>query len=391
MAPCVLLLLLLGLGWAGPAGAAAPVHHELSVELDPPGHRITVTDTVVLPASLVTPEGTAVTFRLHPALAVAATEPGVALEPVADAPGDGAAYRVRLPAGVQTFSLRYTGELHDPLSAEQDYARGFRQTSGLVAEEGAFLSGATLWVPQIGFEFVTFSLDVRLPAGWDAVSQGRRTAHRRDQDGTRARWEEEAPQEEIYLVAGPFTESSQRAGAVEVQVFLREPDPPLAGKYLEVGGQYLAMYSRLLGPYPYAKFALVENFWDTGYGMPSFTLLGSRIIRFPFILHSSYPHEILHNWWGNGVYVDWEQGNWCEGLTAYLADHLIQEGRGAGAEYRQSTLQKYADYAAKGRDFPLREFRARHSSATEAVGYGKGLMFYHMLRRRLGDEAFVQG
>ena len=34
--------------------------------------------------------------------------------------------------------------------------------------------------------------------------------------------------------------------------------------------------------------------------MPSFTLMGSRIIRFPFILHSSYPHEILHNW-GNGL------------------------------------------------------------------------------------------
>ena len=37
--------------------------------------------------------------------------------------------------------------------------------------------------------------------------------------------------------------------------------------------------------------------------MPSFTLLGSQVIRFPFILTSSYPHEILHNWWGNAVFV----------------------------------------------------------------------------------------
>ena len=90
------------------------------------------------------------------------------------------------------------------------------------------------------------------------------------------------------------------------------------------------MYRKLIGPYPYDKFALVENFWDTGYGMPSFTLLGPTIIRFPFILHSSYPHEILHNWWGNSVFVDYETGNWCEGLTAYLADHLIKEGQGRG-------------------------------------------------------------
>ena len=36
------------------------------------------------------------------------------------------------------------------------------------------------------------------------------------------------------------------------------------------------MYRGLIGPYPYQKFALVENFWETGYGMPSFTLLGRR-------------------------------------------------------------------------------------------------------------------
>ena len=149
------------------------------------------------------------------------------------------------------------------------------------------------------------------------------------------------------------------------------------------------MYRQLIGPYPYTKFALVENFWETGYGMPSFTLLGPRVIRFPFILHSSFPHEILHNWWGNSVFVDYEQGNWCEGLTAYLADHLIQEQRGKGESYRRDTLQKYRNYVKDGRDFPLAEFRSRHSGATEAVGYGKALMGFHMLRRRLGDEKFA--
>ena len=122
--------------------------------------------------------------------------------------------------------------------------------------------------------------------------------------------------------------------------------------------------------------------------MPSFTLLGPTVIKLEFIVHSSYPHEILHNWWGNGVFVNSEKGNWCEGLTAYLADHLVQEQRGAGSEYRRSTLQKYRDYVHDGRDFPLTEFRERHSAATEAVGYGKALMMDHMLRRRIGDDVF---
>jgi hypothetical protein len=115
------------------------------------------------------------------------------------------------------------------------------------------------------------------------------------------------------------------------------------------------------------------------------------VIRLPFIVHTSYPHEILHNWWGNGVYVDYETGNWSEGLTAYLADHLLKERQGQGADYRRDTLKSYADYVKEGKDFPIRAFRGRHGSASQAVGYGKTLMMLHMLRRDLGDAAFVEG
>ena len=194
--------------------------------------------------------------------------------------------------------------------------------------------------------------------------------------------------DEIYLVGGPLQVWRDTAGAVETLVYLHDKDDGIAAKYLEATAQYLEMYRQLIGPYPYKKFALVENFWETGYGMPTFTLLGREIIRFPFIINSSYPHEILHNWWGNSVFVDYESGNWCEGLTAYLADHLIQEQRGTGDEYRRSTLQKYRDYVKDGRDFPLTAFRSRESASTEAVGYGKALMAYHMLRLQVGDDAF---
>ena len=196
--------------------------------------------------------------------------------------------------------------------------------------------------------------------------------------------------DEIYLVGGPLQVTKDSAGKVETLVYLHEKDDALAAKYLAATAQYLEMYRTLIGPYPYGKFALVENFWETGYGMPSFTLLGPQIIRFPFIITSSYPHEILHNWWGNSVFVDYQTGNWCEGLTAYLADHLIQEQRGTGDQYRRATLQKYRDYVKASRDFPLTEFRSRESAATEAVGYGKTLMAFHMLRRRIGDARFRQ-
>ncbi|NNG26189.1 MAG: M20/M25/M40 family metallo-hydrolase, partial [Ignavibacteriaceae bacterium] len=84
-------------------------------------------------------------------------------------------------------------------------------------------------------------------------------------------------------------------------------------------------------------------------------------------------------------------GNWCEGLTAYMADHLIKEQRGQGVDYRRSTLQKFTAYVNLENDFPLTEFRSRYDAPSEAIGYGKCLMMWNMLREDLGDEDFVKG
>ena len=64
---------------------------------------------------------------------------------------------------------------------------------------------------------------------------------------------------------------------------------------------------------------------------------------------------------------------------------------GAGAEYRKEMLARYKNYVAADADFPLSEFTSRNSAATQAVGYGKTLMLWHMLRIEVGDELFLEG
>jgi aminopeptidase N len=376
----------------GVAPAPGP-HHQLDVRLDPATHRLEATDEVTWPGGA--PAG-AVTFVLNAALTVVRAEPPVTEVPAAPAlrqlglgPDPGApvkAYRAAASAPVRSLTIAYAGIINVPLSdPKEEYTRGFRATTGMIGPEGVYLAGSTVWHPQFGTDLLTFDLSVAAPATWHVISQGNGTS--RGADG-RARWASAWPMDEIYVVGGPLHQFRDSAGAIETLVYLHDQDAALAAKYLAATAQYLEMYRGLIGPYPYGKFALVENFWETGYGMPTFTLLGPQIIRFPFIINSSYPHEILHNWWGNSVFVDYGAGNWSEGLTAYLADHLIQEQRGAADEYRRSTLQKYRDYVRTGRDFPLADFRERFSAATEAVGYGKALMGFHALRLQVGDEAF---
>ena len=56
--------------------------------------------------------------------------------------------------------------------------------------------------------------------------------------------------------------------------------------------------------------------------------------------------------------------------------------------YRLRTLEKYALLAAGARDFPLSAFRNRTNPARQAVGYGKAMFVFHMMRQRIGDAAF---
>jgi aminopeptidase N len=254
----------------------------------------------------------------------------------------------------------------------------------VLSPDGIYLDAASTWFPDFrDYPWLTFSLQVEAPPDWEIVSQGKR-----DRIMGRFHFTMPHPQDDIYMLGGRFQHYQILQDDVVLEVYLLESDPGLAERYLQASANYVRFYSDLIGPYPYAKFAVVENRWQTGYGMPSFTLLGSRVIRLPFILHTSLPHEILHNWWGNGVYIDYTSGNWSEGLTAYLSDHLDSEGQGEASAYRRKALERYANFAARERDFALAEFRSRHDEASQAVGYSKSLMLFHMLRQQAGDAVF---
>ncbi|HEY5649035.1 MAG TPA: M1 family aminopeptidase [Nitrospiria bacterium] len=391
----IVLLVLL----ASPIAAAEgppPIHHDLKITLSPETNSLEARAMIRMGSGVESP----VRFYLHRDLTPQTSGGGSALKEIPSGrkqiPADFLTrYELSFPAGTDTITLVYKGKINHPLDDGSGVpVSGVHGTPGLIGPEGVFLAGISGWYPSLeipGDPLLTFSAEVTLPKGWASVSQGMRTLHRENESGVIDRWESPEAQEEIYMIAAPFMVYERKTEHGTALAFLRTPDPDLAERYLEATEGYLDLYSRMLGPYPYKKFALVENFWETGFGMPSFTLLGSRVIRLPFILHSSYPHEILHNWWGNGVYMDPKSGNWSEGLTSYLADHFFQEKRGGGAEYRRAALQKYTDYVSSDKDFALTEFRGRNNPATEAVGYGKTLMFFHMLRRQLGDERFLEG
>lgn len=359
------LCLLVG---AAPADAArSEVDHELTVDVRPEQDEVRVHDRITLPAGVT-----------ELVLSDRAGTVSWDSEDVREREGNAGQRRFELTAAdTRTVETTYILPLA-PLGPGESGSAG----------DGITWGGGEAWYAHAPGRMLTFSLTVTVPEQWQAISQGARVRNETIDGARRVVWREMQPQRQAYLIAGPFTEYVEKSGEPRLMAFLRQPDGELADRYLHLAARYIEMYEELIGVYPYAKFALVENTRETGYGMPSFTLLGPRVIRLPFIPYTSYPHEILHNWWGNSVYVDHASGNWSEGLTAYLADHWLKEQRGRASGYRRDALQKYRNFVSGNRDFPLSQFRSGHSDAMQAVGYNKSLMLFHMLRRRVGDSTF---
>jgi aminopeptidase N len=379
---------------------ARPTHHDLSVTLDPARHSAKIEDLVTLyPGGREEP---VINFFLHANYQIDKTEiphkGNWKIQTVAVKDGSTPLQKITVlkpedqpwPDFLQ-IKFRYHGKYTDSLRESGELIPG---ASGKEKDHGIFLSGASYFYPAVdnpdGKFLITFSLSANLPAEWKVVSQGKRIRETTVNGPRHTFWQCDDPMEEIFLIADQFQEYEDRYEDIKLYVFLRKPEKALARKYLDTAKSYITFYQKLIGAYPFVKFAVVENALQTGYGMPSFTLLGSRIIRFPFILHTSYPHEILHNWWGNGVYIDRKGGNWSEGLTAYLSDHLFPDLSGKGDRYRFQELMKYSSYVNVNNDFPLAQFRERTDMASQAIGYGKLVMVLNMLRLELGDAVFLK-
>lgn len=294
----------------------------------------------------------------------------------------------------QPLTINYRSYFDDPVPSapiqNEDPTYGVAAT---ISERGVFLAAGSGWYPWHVESDPTFRVRVEAPLGIEAVTAGRLARRGTTKTTSFSVWEGERPVGPLSLSAGNYRIQRSEGEGIPVSTYFYPESEDLAPAYLKAAGDYLKMYQELFGPYPFGKFAIVENFFPTGYGFPSWTLLGRSVIRLPFILETSLGHEIAHSWWGTGVRVDLRQGNWSEGLTSYVAEHLYKERSSAaeGREYRLNLLRDYAALAVPGEDFALMDFLRRDSRASQAVGYGKAAMVFHMVRKRVGEEAFWGG
>jgi aminopeptidase N len=378
------------------AGEKPVVAHVASVTFDVPGHSISVTDHLTIPAGLQF-------MRLGKGMTITEvySDKGGAGLVTEEADEDGDVYhRIDLPslglADGGVLTLIYHGIFFQSVEGAVFSRENIgNEIQGTISDEGIYMSGSVEWLAWNENVMVTHDLSFDTPAGFETVTQGERMRHEEIDGRLHTRWLARHVSDGLNLVANRYFvhEEPVRDGIVSYTFFL-EDEPRLRATYMERTKAYITMYEEMIGPYPYAKFATVENWFPTGYGMPSYTLLGTQVLHLPFIPYISFGHEICHNWWGNSIFVESAEGNWCEGITVYCADyHYAGLKSPTGArDYRRTLLKDYAAYVKDpSKDFPLVEFISRHSGATRAVGYGKSMMVFHMIDTLIGRDNFLAG
>ncbi len=414
------LFLSLSQGLAGerPSFPPAVIRHELRVSIDPDQHQLAVIDRMIV---RVSDERHPLEFTLAKSLrpdTIAVIARGGAEERVTPvsisagtAPTDSNLNSIRLTLpehqpGELTLEWRYRGVIDDP-PREPRHLRFVTpsETSGHIGPEGVYLSSETGWYPDLAGSLASYAVTVELPKGWTAVSQG----HGAMQEDCAARhaggscpavqtWESGVT-EALTLVANRFSVKardwkSPSGQSVRLATYLFPDDAALADEYLDATAQYLDAYVPLLGPFPFEQFAVVENFFASGLGMPSFTLLGSGSIKRHYTQPYALGHEIVHSWIGNSVWNHPERGNWVEGLTTYLTNYywheLTRDDRQA-REQRRLMLQGYSLYVTPERDYPIAAFHRKSDEKDNAIGYQKAAMVFHQLRMEIGDAAFWRG
>jgi hypothetical protein len=411
--------------WAsGIACAADPAparifirHHELFVQIVPEQHALIAKDRLTLE---VPQQKTPIRLSLAPTLQIdhvalvqesAGTESLIRDVPFELEHGSSteSVQHVIIPsqavaAGLVTLDVHYHGTINDP-PRDPRHLRFVTpsETAGHIGPEGVYVSSESAWYPDVPESLSTYALLVAVPAGWTAVTQGKAGESRacptelcRDKNMVMTAWAVTQPSEALTLVANTFVVlfrdwTAKTGQRIRLSTYLFPDDAHLAEEYLDATERYLDAYIPLLGPYPFEKFAVVENFFASGLGMPSFTLLGSGIIKRHYVQPYALGHEIVHSWIGNAVFNRAERGNWVEGLTTYLANYYWHELMGDLAQARDQRrlmLQSYNLHVLPEKDYPVGQFTQKRDERDNAIGYQKSAMLFHLLRQEVGEQTF---
>lgn len=211
------------------------------------------------------------------------------------------------------------------------------------------------------------------------------------------------------LMAPPKPPAVGGRNTVELATMGNRRQEGRARDALSTAADILRFYAGLMGdaPYPAFTLAMLESDLPGGHSPAYFAVVNNPLPTTPFVWRndpatfSDFPefilaHEIAHQWWGQAVGWKNYHEQWIsEGFAQYFATLYAREKRGDGV-YRAAlrNLRRWSmEHSDQG---PISlGYRLGHvkneGRVFRALVYNKGAAVLHMLRRLIGEQAFMTG
>ena len=262
------------------------------------------------------------------------------------------------------------------------------------------------WLPVVDHPYDKATTEMRIvaPSHYQAASNGTLVEHT-DLDGNRRlhHWVNPVPTATWLYFIGVARMAVQVVDTwegvpVETWVYPQDRD---AGFYdfAEPSKKVLAFYADLVGPYVNDRLANIVSNGTPGGGMeaastPAYSdqsVSGNRERRWQHVII----HEIAHQWFGNAVtQTRWNDVWLSEGFATYYT-LLFREHLYGHDDFRAGLIdarQRVVDFYADDYDFQLvRPYIEDLNNVSGLMMYQKGAWVLHMLRDRMGIDAYNQG
>ncbi|MCB5224005.1 MAG: M1 family aminopeptidase [Candidatus Cloacimonadaceae bacterium] len=305
---------------------------------------------------------------------------------------------VDIPAG-QTFTTQvfYQGT---PILSGSPYNVGMIFSSNTVFTISD-PDAARYWWPCYDhpWDKATVNLNVTLREDWKVASNGTRQSITNNGDGTATTVWHSADPMTTYLVCvtcGPYVEFTQHAPiqGVPIQNFVMQNQYNNAQIDLARMPLMIDYFSELFGPYPFEKYGNSVVNMSTFGAMEhqTMTTLGSYIINGSGTHELTVAHELAHQWFGNAVsFLDFNDV-WLSEAFATYSEHIWvdkTEGWQAACDYVSSSYHQYY-LSWENSAGPQIIHDPAFNSYFAPPSYEKAASVLHMLRLKLGNDAFFQ-
>ncbi len=251
------------------------------------------------------------------------------------------------------------------------------------------------WLPGIHHpaDPATFGLLLHVPLGYEAVAAGELVGCDTLDSTVQYEWRlnEPVPTYTFAFAVADFSTIIDTTGATPIWYAMLASDVERVTQLSRTPTAF-RFFEERIGPYPYAEYGSVQV--PIGYaGMENATAVFLQADLFHRnAAEETQVHELAHQWFGNDVVIaDWNELWLSEGFATYLTTLFYEHIDGSdAARQRWVEMASVSTIQARLRDPLVPDAGRPPGDYLSWVPYNKGASVLHLLRMKVGDEAFFR-